>query len=121
MTIINLIKFNNVKQLIKAELINLKENGKAIQSYKQKLNRLLDSREISFEAWQKTGTFCKGSRMEKLYNRTNLTDNVLRYAGGILILCTEDSHGKPNYTFETEQASELKDIEQVVWQIINKK
>ena len=108
-----------MKHLIKAELLRLKDNGKAVQSYKQKLNRLLDSRQITFEDWQKTGTFCEGSRMEKLYGVYALPKLVLRYAGGIIIHCTKDESGNPNYTYEGTTDATLGGIEKKVWNINN--
>ena len=76
-----------MKKHIKAELLMLKQNGLATQNYKQKLNRLIDSPTITFDDWRKTGTFCNGSDISKMYNLGTLSTHVVRYAGGIVIEC----------------------------------
>lgn len=114
-----------MKKHIKAELLMLKQNGLATQKYKQKLNRLIDSPTITFDDWRKTGTFCNGSDISKMYNLGTLSTHVVRYAGGIVIECDHVykdntwTERKPIYTFQGYKATSLKEVEKVAWEQMN--
>lgn len=103
-----------MKEHIRAELLNLKLNGKATKQYKQKLNRLLDTPTITFEDWKKTGTFCNGREIAKMYSLGTLSTHVVRYAGGVIVECVEKNNS-PMYTYKNHKSLDLKEIENIVW------